>query len=135
MLAAMALGAEGVQMGTRFVASKESSGHEAFKKKIVESREGDTILTLKQLMPVRLFKNSFYKKVEEAEAHGASTEELKQILGRSRAKQGMFEGDMEEGELEIGQIAAYIHNIKPAAEIIEDIMKEFAKSQEELRKI
>jgi len=135
MLAAMALGADGVQIGTRFVASTESSGHEAFKKRIVESHEGDTVLTLKQLMPVRLIKNDFYKKVQEAEAKGASPEELREILGRARAKRGMFEGDMAEGELEIGQIAAYIHDIKPAAEIVQEIMNEFSKAKEELKSI
>lgn len=132
MLAAMALGAEGVQVGTRFVASKESSGHEAFKRRLIESNEGDTVLTLKQLMPVRLIKNDFYKKVQEAELRGASAEELKQLLGRARAKRGMFEGDMEEGELEIGQVAAYIRDIKPAAEIVEDIIKEFSEARAEL---
>jgi enoyl-[acyl-carrier protein] reductase II len=125
MLAAFALGAEAVQMGTRFAASQESSGHENFKKKIVETEEGGTILTMKQLTPVRLIKNKFYQQVEDAEHHGATVEELKELLGRSRAKKGMFEGNLDEGELEIGQISAYIHDIKPAGEIVKDVWNEF----------
>ena len=135
MLAAFALGADGVQIGTRFAASEESSAHINFKNKILETKEGDTVLTLKQLMPVRLIKNNFYKKVEEAEHRGASTDELKEILGRARAKKGMFEGDLEEGELEIGQISGYIKEIKPASEILNDIWKEFCQAKEKLSTI
>jgi enoyl-[acyl-carrier protein] reductase II len=125
MLAAMALGADGVQIGTRFAASEEASLHPNFKKRIIESNEGDTVLTLKKLVPVRILKNEFYKKVQEAEERGASVDELKQLLGRARAKHGMFEGDLEEGELEIGQIAAAIKDIKPVNEIVKEIMVEF----------
>jgi len=125
MLATMTLGADGVQIGTRFVASEEASVHPNFKKKIVESQEGDTILTLKRLVPVRVIKNAFYKKVQEAEDRGASNEELAAILGRARAKLGMFEGDMEEGELEIGQIAAAVKEIKPVKDIVNEIIAEF----------
>jgi enoyl-[acyl-carrier protein] reductase II len=125
MLAAIALGAEGVQIGSRFVASEESSAHENFKKAVINANEGDTILTLKEITPVRLIKNEFYKRVEEAEARCASVEELKEILGRARAKKGMFEGDLVEGELEIGQISAQIKSIKPAAEIIKEIVEEY----------
>jgi enoyl-[acyl-carrier protein] reductase II len=132
MLAAMALGAEGVQIGSRFVASEESSAHENFKKAVINANEGDTILTLKEITPVRLIKNEFYKRVEEAEARCASVEELKEILGRARAKKGMFEGDLVEGELEIGQISAQIKTIKPAAEIIKEIVEEY---NETLKKI
>jgi len=132
MLAAFVLGAEGVQVGTRFAASEESSIHSNFKNKILETKEGDTILTLKQVMPVRLIKNDFYKKVEEAEHRGATVEELKEILGRARAKRGMFEGDLQEGELEIGQIAGNIRDIKPAAEILNDIWYEFSKAKNKL---
>lgn len=125
MLAAMALGAEGVQIGSRFVASEESSAHIKFKQAVVNANEGDTILTLKELTPVRLIKNEFYKRVEEAESRCASVDELKEILGRARAKKGMFEGDLEEGELEIGQISSLIKEIKPAAEIINEIVNEY----------
>ncbi|HET6991521.1 MAG TPA: nitronate monooxygenase, partial [Bacteroidia bacterium] len=125
MLAAMALGADGVQVGSRFAASMESSAHENFKKEIVKAGEGDTQLTMKQLVPVRLIKNKFYKEIENAELHGASQEELKNILGRARAKKGMFEGDTDEGELEIGQVSAMIKNILPAAEIVKEIMEEY----------
>jgi enoyl-[acyl-carrier protein] reductase II len=125
MLAAMALGADGVQIGSRFVASDESSAHDHFKKAVISTNEGDTLLTMKQLVPVRLIKNKFFKKIEEAELHGATPEELKQILGRARAKKGMFEGDMEEGELEIGQASAMIREIKPAAEIVKEILEEY----------
>lgn len=125
MLAAMALGAEGVQIGSRFVASVESSAHQNFKQAVVNANEGDTILTLKQLTPVRLIKNEFYKRVEEAQARCASVDELKEILGRARAKKGMFEGDLFEGELEIGQISSLIKEIKPAAEIINEIIQEY----------
>ena len=131
MLAAMVLGADGVQIGSRFVASHEASSHNLFKQKVVEADEGDTQLTLKELAPVRLIKNKFYSDVQEAYAKGASVEQLKELLGRARAKKGMFEGDMEEGELEIGQVSALIHDIKPAAQILKDLMDEFriAKSE------
>ena len=129
MLAAMILGADGVQVGSRFVASHEASSHELFKQKVVESREGDTQLTLKELAPVRLIKNKFYNDVQLAYQNGASPEALEQLLGRARAKRGMFEGDMEEGELEIGQVSALIHNIKPAAQIVEDMMLEFEEAR------
>ena len=132
MLAAMVLGADGVQVGSRFVASHEASSHLLFKQKVVEANEGDTQLTLKELAPVRLIKNKFYNDVQEAYQNGASTEELKQLLGRARAKRGMFEGDMEEGELEIGQVSALIHDIKPAAEIVLDMMREFEKAKKEI---
>lgn len=130
MLAAMVLGADGVQVGSRFVASHEGSSHELFKQKVVEAGEGDTHLTLKELAPVRLLKNKFYEEVQQAYARGATTEELKNLLGRARAKRGMFEGDMEEGELEIGQVSALIHDIKPAADIVADMMREFAEAKQ-----
>lgn len=135
MLAAFALGAEGVQIGTRFAASKESSAHEKFKGKIITADEGGTALALKKLMPVRLIKNKFYDEVKQAEDRGASEEELKQLLGRARAKRGMFEGDVDNGELEIGQISGLLHEIKPAAQIVEEIWKEFISAKEELSKI
>lgn len=125
MLAAMALGADGVQMGSRFTCSVESSAHPAFKQHVVESREGDTLLTLKELAPVRLMRNKFFDEVQAAYARCATPEELKQVLGRARAKRGMFEGDLEEGELEIGQVAAGIREVLPAAVIVERVMKEF----------
>ena len=130
MLAAMVLGADGVQVGSRFVASHEASSHELFKQKVVEAKEGDTQLTLKELAPVRLLKNKFYDDVQEAYRQGAGPEELKALLGRARAKRGMFEGDMEEGELEIGQVAAIIHSIKPAATIVSDMVAEFREAQQ-----
>ncbi|HAO45546.1 MAG TPA: nitronate monooxygenase [Ferruginibacter sp.] len=125
MLAAMVLGAEGVQVGSRFVASTEASSHEHFKNMVIHSAEGDTRLTLKQLTPVRLLKNKFYQQVQEAEERGASVDELKALLGRARAKKGMFEGDMDEGELEIGQVSALVKQIKPAAEIVQEMWNEF----------
>lgn len=125
MLAAMALGAEGVQIGSRFVASEESSAHLNFKQAVVEAKDGATQLSLKQLTPVRLLKNEFFLKVHEAELRGADKEELAQILGRARAKKGMFEGDMKEGELEIGQISGAIDEIKPASIILKEIITEF----------
>lgn len=128
MLAAMVLGAEGVQIGSRFVCTPEASSHNHFKEAIIEANEGDTQLSMKKLVPVRLLKNSFFKQVEAAEIRGADEEELKQILGKARAKKGMFEGDMEEGELEIGQVAVLIHEIKPAAEVVEEIVAEFNSS-------
>ena len=135
MLAAMALGAEGVQIGSRFVASEESSAHMAFKQKIIEAGDGDTMLTLKTVMPVRLIRNHFFSRVQQLEAGGASAEELKALLGKGRAKAGMFEGNTDEGELEIGQAAALISSIKPAAEIIHEIMAEFHSAKTELNKL
>jgi enoyl-[acyl-carrier protein] reductase II len=125
MLAMEALGAEGVQIGTRFAASEESSAHENFKMKITSLNEGDTALTMKKLTPVRLIKNEFYQQVEKSEQAGASAEELKQLLGKGRAKKGIFEGDLVEGELEIGQVATAIHEIKPAAAILNEIITEY----------
>lgn len=125
MAAAFALGADGVQIGSRFVATPESSGHPDFKAKVIDAKEGDTILTLKKLTPVRLIKNNFYSKVNEAEQNGADVDELKDLLGRARAKRGMFEGDLDEGELEIGQVSGLINEIKPAAEVVEEIINEF----------
>ena len=125
MLAAMVLGAEGVQMGSRFVASKEASSHINFKNIVVDSQEGDTQLTLKQLTPVRLMKNEFFRQVQEAEMRGATAAELNVLLGRARAKKGMFEGNLAEGELEIGQISALLDSILPAGEIVKNVWKEF----------
>lgn len=125
MLAAMVLGAEGVQLGSRFVASEEASTHPSFKNAVIHATEGDTQLSMKKLTPVRLLKNAFYEQVREAELRGAGAEELLQLLGRARAKRGMYEGDLEEGELEIGQVSALINNILPAAKIVENIWKEF----------
>ncbi len=125
MLSTMILGAEGVQIGSRFVCSPEASSHPQFKEQIVQAGEGDTELVLKRLTPVRLLKNSFYQQVKNAEGHCVSDEDLKQLLGKARAKRGMFEGDLVEGELEIGQVSALIHEIKPAANIVQEIWKEF----------
>jgi len=125
MLAAMVLGAGGVQVGSRFVASDEASSHINFKQAVIHSAEGGTMLSLKQLTPVRLIRNSFFKQVQQAEESGASADELKQLLGKGRAKIGMFEGNIEEGELEIGQVSAIIKSIQPAASIIEEIWNEF----------
>lgn len=133
MLAAMVLGADGVQVGSRFVASPEASSHDLFKKWVVDAQEGDTQLTLKELAPVRLLKNKFYQDVQAAYAEGASVEDLKILLGRARAKRGMFEGDMEEGELEIGQVSGLIHDIKPAAQIVTDLMAEFNQAKSEIQ--
>ncbi len=132
MLAAFALGAEGVQVGTRFAASKEASGHENFKEKIITAGEGGTMLALRKLMPVRLIKNKFYEEVKQAEDRGASEEELKLLLGRARAKRGMFEGDLDNGELEIGQISGLLHDIKPAAEIVKEMWEEFIAVKKKL---
>jgi len=132
MLAAMSLGAEGVQMGSRFVLSEESSAHQNFKEAVLQSSDGSTELSLKQLTPVRLLKNKFYEAVKQAEINCASKEELQQLLGRGRAKKGMFEGDLEDGELEIGQISGYLKNIKPAAEIIKEIVAEYNVALNEL---
>ncbi|HWN87797.1 MAG TPA: nitronate monooxygenase [Chitinophagaceae bacterium] len=128
MLAAMVMGAEGVQMGSRFVASEEASSHINFKTAVINSNEGDTILTLKQLTPVRLIKNNFYKQVQEAENKGATVEELKALLGRARAKKGMFEGQLDEGELEIGQVGANVVNILPAAKIVDEVWQGFKEA-------
>lgn len=125
MLAAMNLGADAVQVGSRFVASLESSAHDNFKNAVVDAKEGDTQLTLKEITPVRLIKNDFYKQILNAYEGGSRVDELKTLLGRGRAKKGMFEGDMIEGELEIGQISGLIHDIKPAAEIVYDFIKEY----------
>ncbi|PQV47377.1 enoyl-[acyl-carrier protein] reductase II [Jejuia pallidilutea] len=129
MLACMVLGANGVQIGSRFVASEESSAHEAFKKAVVEAKEGDTELTLKELAPVRLLKNKFYNNIQDLYKRCASVDELKELLGRARAKKGMFEGDLDEGELEIGQIAGLIHYIKPVQIIVEEIIAEFEEAK------
>jgi len=125
MLAAMVLGADGVQVGSRFVASEESSSHQAFKQMVVDAQEGDTLLTLKELAPVRMLKNKFFHDVMELYSKHPSKEELLNLLGRARAKKGMFEGNLIEGELEIGQIAGLIHDIKPAAQIIKEMVTEF----------
>ena len=125
MLAAMALGADGVQIGSRFIASPESSAHQNFKEFILNSKEGDTQLMLKEITPVRLLKNEFYNQLIEAYENGASKEELVSLLGRGRAKKGMFMGDLSEGELEIGQVSALMDTIKPAAEIVHEIIEEF----------
>lgn len=125
MLAAMVLGADAVQIGSRYVASEEASSHINFKQAVINSNEGDTVLTLKQLAPVRLIKNEFYKLVQEAEQRGANKEEMQQLLGRARAKKGMFEGNLQEGELEIGQVSALLDDILPAASITQNIWQEF----------
>ena len=125
MLAMEALGAHGVQIGSRFVASQESSAHENFKQMVVQAKEGDTLLTLKELAPVRLLKNKFFDDVQELYRNGGSVEDLKTLLGRARAKRGMFEGDLVEGELEIGQVAGQINDIKTVAEIVSDILVEY----------
>ena len=124
MAAALALGASGVQVGSRFVASEEASAHEAFKKTVIQTGEGETQLTLKELTPVRLIKNPFYNRVMDAYRKGATTDELSDLLGRGRAKRGMFEGDLTEGELEIGQASALIREILPAAEIVHTMMSD-----------
>ena len=124
MLAAMCLGADGVQVGSRFAATKESSAHDAFKQKITETGEGGTVLALKELTPVRLIKNKFYEEVTHAEARCASKEELQQLLGRGRAKRGMFEGNLDDGELEIGQVSALINDVPTAAEIVQRLIAE-----------
>lgn len=133
MLAAMCLGADGVQIGSRFVCSEESSAHQAFKQRVVEAGEGETILTLKELAPVRLLRNKFFRDVQEAYASGADKEALKVLLGRARAKRGMFEGDLEEGELEIGQVSGRIDTILPAATIVRDIIAEYNAALGRLR--
>ena len=129
MLACMILGADGVQVGSRFVASKESSSHDAFKQAVIDAKEGDTQLTLKELAPVRLIKNKFFSELQELYKTNPTIEQLKELLGRARAKKGMFEGDLENGELEIGQISGLIHDIKPVAQIVDDIMQEFKSAK------
>ena len=132
MLACMVLGADGVQVGSRFVASEESSAHDAFKQVVVDSKEGDTQLTLKELAPVRLVKNKFFNELQELYKTAPTPEQLKELLERARAKRGMFEGDLEDGELEIGQIAGLINDVKPVAEIVEEMVKEFEEAKGEV---
>ncbi len=135
MLAARVLGADGVQIGSRFVASEESSAHQAFKQAVVNAKEGDTQLTLKELAPVRLIKNKFYDDVEALYKTAPSIDELKALLGRARAKRGMFEGDLEEGELEIGQVSGLIHEIKPVKEIVGDLLNEYNEAITEIKQL
>lgn len=135
MLAAMTLGADGVQMGSRFAASTESSAHDNFKETILKTDEGDTMLTLKELAPVRLIKNKFFNEVQELYAKCPTPEDLKTLLGRARAKRGMFEGDLEDGELEIGQIAGLIHDILPVEEIVKNVINEFEQAKKEISSI
>lgn len=125
ILAAMSLGAEGVQLGTRFALTEESSAHFSFKDRCLRLNEGDTKLTLKQLAPVRLVKNEFFKKVEEAEGRGASTEELRELLGKGRAKKGIFEGELQEGELEIGQVASSVHQLLTVGEVMKELIEDY----------
>ncbi|SKB70149.1 enoyl-[acyl-carrier protein] reductase II [Salegentibacter holothuriorum] len=132
MLAAMVLGADAVQIGSRFVASPEASSHQNFKEMVVNAQEGDTKLTLKELAPVRLLKNKFFEDVQKLYTENPSKEQLIELLGRARAKKGMFEGDLEEGELEIGQISGLIHEIKPAADIVQEIIEEFETAKKEV---
>jgi len=134
MLAAMTLGADGVQIGSRFVASVESSAHQNFKNKIIETKDGDTFLTLKRIGPVRLIKNKFFFETEQKQNEGASIEELSELLGRGRAKKGMFDGNSEDGELEIGQVAALFNEIEPAANIVREIVEEFEQAHKEISK-
>lgn len=135
ILAAMALGADGVQIGSAFAVSEESSAHPRFKDKIIQAAEGDTRLSMKKLMPVRLLKNEFADAVAHAEAEGADAETLERILGRARAKLGMFEGNVEQGELEIGQVSAMLKEIKPAAEILEKLWQEFLTEKERIARM
>lgn len=128
MLAAMVMGAEGVQIGSRFVASEEASSHIEFKNAVIQAAEGDTQLMMKQLTPVRLMKNEFFRQVQQAEWKGATPEEMKALLGRGRAKKGMFEGNLEEGELEIGQVSSLLDSILPAADIVKNVWDEFEKA-------
>lgn len=132
MLAAMTLGADAVQVGSRFAASEESSAHQLFKQAIVDAQEGDTVLTLKELTPVRLIKNKFYNEVTALYQTGPTKEQLIELLGRARAKRGMFEGDLEDGELEIGQISGLINEIQPAGQIVSDMIKEYKEAKKEL---
>ncbi|MCB0428671.1 MAG: nitronate monooxygenase [Flavobacteriales bacterium] len=133
MLAAMALGADGVQIGSRFVASAESSAHLNFKQKVVDAGDGDTRLTLKELAPVRLLRNKFFEDIEAAYQRGAGKDDLKQLLGQRRSKKGMFEGELDEGELEIGQVSALIHDIRPAADILHGLIREFDEARKEIK--
>ena len=136
MLAAMVMGAEGVQMGSRFVASEEASSHINFKNAVINAAEGDTMLSMKQLTAVRLLKNKFFKQVQEAEQRAASVDEMRALLGRARAKKGMFEGDLEEGELEIGQVSASLDSILPAGDIVKNVWHEFSTAlQNPVKKI
>jgi enoyl-[acyl-carrier protein] reductase II len=128
MLAAMVMGAEGVQLGSRFVASEEASSHANFKDRVIHAQEGDTVVTMKQLTPVRIIKNKFYNEIQAAEWKGATPEELKAMLGRARAKQGMFEGNLEEGELEIGQVSVLLYEILPAGTIVKKLWDEFGEA-------
>ena len=132
MLACMILGADGVQVGSRFVASEESSAHQAFKQLVIDAKEGDTQLTLKELAPVRLIKNKFYNELQELYKTAPTREQLKELLGRARAKRGMFEGDLEDGELEIGQISGLIHDVKSVEKITSDIVKEFEEAKKNI---
>jgi len=133
MLAAMVLGADAVQIGSRFVCTHEASSHENFKQAVINANEGDTQLSMKKLVPVRLLKNNFFQQIDEAEKRGAEETELQQILGRARAKKGMFEGDLDEGELEIGQVVSLIHNIKPAADVVVEIWNEYEATLAQLK--
>ncbi|GAB4156707.1 MAG: nitronate monooxygenase [Winogradskyella sp.] len=135
MLACMVLGADGVQVGSRFVASEESSAHQAFKQVVVDAKEGDTQLTLKELAPVRLIKNKFYNAIQELYKTAPTPEQLKELLGRARAKRGMFEGDLDDGELEIGQISGLIHDIKPVATIVNDMVTEFEEAKKQVAQL
>ncbi len=132
MMAALSLGADAIQVGSRFVASDEASAHINFKNEIIKANEGSTLLTLKELTPVRLLKNDFYNRVEQIYLNGGKPEELKELLGRGRAKKGMFEGDLIEGELEIGQVAGMIHKVKPAKEIVDQIILEYINLKKEI---
>lgn len=134
MFAAMALGAAGVQIGSRFVASSESSAHPEFKKTVLSAEEGDTILTLKELAPVRMIKNAFYQEIQQAYLKGCSADELRQLLGRGRSKKGMFEGSLDEGELEIGQVSASINKIQSVKEIVAEILEEYEATREKMSK-
>ncbi|WPY99541.1 nitronate monooxygenase [Christiangramia sp. OXR-203] len=129
MFAAMVLGADAVQVGSRFVATPEASSHQNFKEMVVKAKEGDTVLTLKELAPVRLLKNKFFEDVQELYTKSPSKEDLTKLLGRARAKKGMYEGDLEEGELEIGQVSGLINEIKPAAEIVKEMISEFEETK------
>lgn len=132
MLAAEVLGAEGIQIGSRFAVAEESSAHEKYKTRVTTSIEGETVLTLKEITPVRLIKNKFYEQVREAEKNGASLDELTELLGKRRARKGIFEGDLDEGELEIGQVSAAIRKIQPAAEILHEVVSEYSKLKKSL---
>ncbi len=135
MLAAMVIGADGVQIGSRFVASEESSAHQNFKEAVLQTGDGDTVLTLKELAPVRLIKNEFYRRLSELYKTCPTEEQLKQLLGRARAKKGMFEGDLEEGELEIGQVASLINDIKPAGDIVKEIVQDYYNALEDIQRL